>query len=111
LTAKRVQLVYNDTPFKEALEDFKKKSGYDLALHDPDNKLADRKVTLDTGDTTFWEAFDKFCDAAGVQQITQQDMMQQMMQQMMQRHKAMMEQMKKAPPPVPPAKKPEGKEA
>ncbi|HMF14675.1 MAG TPA: hypothetical protein VKE94_20305, partial [Gemmataceae bacterium] len=112
LTAKRVHLVYKDTPLAEALEDFKKKSGYDLTLHDPEKKLGDRKVTLDTGDTSFWEAFDKFCDAAGLVQTSQQEMMMQMYQEQMQR--AIKEQgaiQQKAPPPVPPVKKPEVKEA
>ena len=35
-------------------------------LHDPANTLKDRKITLDTGKTTFWEALEKFCTAAGV---------------------------------------------
>jgi hypothetical protein len=109
LQAKRVHLVYKDTPLKEAIADFKKKSGYDIAMHDPDAKLAERKITLDTGDVTFWEAFDKFCEAAGVQQVTQQDMMQMMMQEMMKQQEEMMKQrgIKKggfkqaAPPPAP----------
>jgi outer membrane biosynthesis protein TonB len=112
LQAKRVHLVYKDMPLKEAVADFKKKSGYDIALHDPDTKIADRKITLDTGDVTFWEAFDKFCDAAGVQQITQQDMMQMMMQEMRQRQDEIMRQRKPAPkqaPPVPAPKKEEEK--
>jgi hypothetical protein len=117
LTPKRVHLIYKDTPLKEAVEDFKKKSGYDFTLHDPENKLADRKVTLDSGDVPFWEAFDQFCDKAGLVQATPQEMMQLMMREMMERQKEMMERMKLAPPaqapglPVPPAKKPEVKQA
>jgi outer membrane biosynthesis protein TonB len=112
LTPKRVHLVYKDTPLKEALEDLKKKSGYDLSLHDPEKKLADRKVTVDTGDVTFWEAFDKFCDAAGLMQTSQQEMMMQMYQEQMQRAvKDLGVIQQKAPPPAPPAKKPEAKEA
>ena len=33
-----------------------------IQLHDPDKKLKDRTVTLDTGEVTFWEAFDQFFD-------------------------------------------------
>jgi hypothetical protein len=105
LTPKRVHLVYKDTPLKEAVADFKKKSGYNLVLHDPEKKLADRKLTLDTGDTTFWEAFDKFCDKAGVVQVTPQDMMQQMMQEMMKRQQELIKRQNAAPP-APPQKKP-----
>jgi hypothetical protein len=115
LQAKRVHLVYKDTPLKDAVADFKKKSGYDVALHDPDSKLGDRKVTLDTGDVTFWEAFDKFCEAAGVQQVTQQDMMQMMMRDMMERQQKMMKERNLGPggpkqaPPIPAPKKAEEK--
>lgn len=66
LTAKQVHLVYKNTPIKEAVEDLKKKTGYLIVLHDPENKLKDKKVTLDTGKTSFWTALDKFCEAAGV---------------------------------------------
>ena len=66
LTPTKVHLVYKDTPLKEALEDLKKQTGAVIVLHDPDKKLAKTKVTLDTGKTTFWDALEKFCDAAGV---------------------------------------------
>ena len=66
LTPTKVHLVYKDTPLKEALEDFKKQTGARIVLHDPDKKLEKTKVTLDTGKTTFWDALEKFCDAAGV---------------------------------------------
>src|SRR5262249_20568314 len=66
LKAKMVHLVFKDTPLKDAVEDFKKQSGYAIVLHDPSNKLKDKKITLDTGKTTFWDALEKFCAAAGV---------------------------------------------
>jgi hypothetical protein len=66
LAPRMVHLVYKDTPVKDALEDLRKKSGYNIVLHDPENKLKDRKITLDTGKTTFWSALEKFCHAAGV---------------------------------------------
>jgi hypothetical protein len=66
LAPKKVHLVYKDTPLPEALADFTKKSGYAISLIDPEGKLNARKVTLDTGMVTFWEAFDKFCEKAGL---------------------------------------------
>src|SRR5262245_4695377 len=66
LAAKCVRLTYSDTPLAEAVADFKAKSGYDIALSDPAGALKDRKVTLDTGDVTFWQAVGKFCDASGL---------------------------------------------
>jgi RNA polymerase sigma factor (sigma-70 family) len=62
----RLRLACKDTPLGEAVADLGRKSGYVLALHDPDGKLKGRTVTLDTGDTTFWQAFDQFCRAAGL---------------------------------------------
>jgi len=64
LTAKPVHLVYKDTPIKEAVADFVKQTGYLIVLHDPENKLKDKKITLDTGKVGFWAALDKFCEVA-----------------------------------------------
>jgi hypothetical protein len=75
LAATRVRLVYKDTPLAEAVADLRKKTGYDIGLYDPDGKLKDRKVTLDTGETTFWHAFDQFCQKAGLVEATPEDMM------------------------------------
>jgi hypothetical protein len=66
LAPKRVHLTYKDTPLAEAVADFNKKSGYTIVLHDPEEKLKERKVTLDTGDVTFWQALDQFCQKAGL---------------------------------------------
>ncbi len=68
LKPKHVHLVYKDTPLADALADFNKQSGCNVVLSDPDGKLQDRKITLDTGDATFWQAFDQFCDKAGLQE-------------------------------------------
>ena len=71
LTAKilaptRLHLKYQDTPVQEAVADMAKQSKFTITLLDPQNKLAGRKVTLDTGDVPFWEAFDQFCQKAGL---------------------------------------------
>ena len=75
LAPKRVHLVYKGTPVKEAVEDFTKKSGYNITLHDPENKLKDRTVTLDTGNATFWQAFDQFCIKASLREADAQDLL------------------------------------
>jgi hypothetical protein len=75
LAPTRVHLVYKDTPLAEVVADLRKKTGYAIELYDPDGKLKGRKVTLDTGDTTFWRAFDQFCRKAGLVEATAQDMM------------------------------------
>ena len=53
---KRLRLVYKNTPVADAVADFRRKSGYDIVLSDPDGKLKNRTVTLDTGEVTFWQA-------------------------------------------------------
>ncbi len=65
----KVHLKYKDTPLKDALADFNKQSGQPITLYDPQNKLKDHKVTLDTGEVTFWEALDKFCEKAGLVEV------------------------------------------
>ena len=77
LQATKIHLVYKDTPLPEAVADFRKKSGFNITLHDPEGKLKDRKITLDTGETTFWTAFDKFCAAANLVEAKQEDLIQQ----------------------------------
>ncbi len=74
LAPTKVKLSFKDTPLKDALTEFNKKSGYTITVHDPDNKLKDRTVTVDTGEVTFWEAFDKFCEKAGLVEATWADL-------------------------------------
>src|SRR5262245_20089639 len=66
LKAKEVQLVFKDKPIADAVAEIAKKTGYTIKLHDPENKLKDKKVTLDTGKTTFWNALAQFCEKAGL---------------------------------------------
>jgi hypothetical protein len=75
LAPKKVHLVCKDTPLSEAVADFARKSGYAIKLHDPENKLKDRTVTLDTGETRFWHALDLFCQKAGLSEARPQDLM------------------------------------
>ena len=66
LTPTTVRLVYKDTPVADAVADIAKKTGFQITLVGDTAKLADRKVTLDTGETTFWQALDQFCEKAGL---------------------------------------------
>jgi hypothetical protein len=64
---KRIHLVYKDVLVTEAVADLAKQTGFPISLNDADRvKLGNRKLTLDTGETTFWQAFDQFCQAAGL---------------------------------------------
>jgi hypothetical protein len=66
LQPKRVHLVYKNTPLLEAAKDFGEKTGHSLQIEGDKTKLADRKITLDTGEVTFWEAYERFCKKAGL---------------------------------------------
>lgn len=61
-----LRLTFKDTPLPEALDTVRQKTGLQIYLHDPENKLANRKVTVDTGELTLWQAFDLFCEKAGL---------------------------------------------
>jgi hypothetical protein len=76
LAPKRVHLVYKETPLDKAVADFQKKSGYTFHLHDPEGKLKERKVTLDSGETTFWHALGLFCAKAELREGSIQDLIQ-----------------------------------
>ncbi len=66
LIPKRIHLVYRDTPLTEAVADIGKKSGFPIQFEGDRVRLGTRKITLDTGDVTFWEALDQFCRTAGL---------------------------------------------
>lgn len=78
LAPKRVHLTYKDTPLGEAVDDFQKKSGYGIQLHDPEEKLKQRRITLETGETSFWRAFALFCEKAELSEASIEDLMRQM---------------------------------
>jgi hypothetical protein len=66
LKPKKVHLSYQNTPITEAVADFAKKSGYPIQFEGDRIRLASRKITLDTGEVSFWEALDQFCRVAGL---------------------------------------------
>jgi hypothetical protein len=66
LSASTVRLVFKDTPIPEAVARFSEAVGGDLRLDGDAAKLAGRRITLDTGEVPYWEAFDRFCREAGL---------------------------------------------
>src|SRR5439155_17361087 len=59
LSPLRVHLAYKETPLVQALEDLAKKTEFPIELAIPRARLANRRITLDTGTVSFWEAFDQ----------------------------------------------------
>jgi hypothetical protein len=62
---KMIRLVYNDTPVTEAVQDIVRKTGFHILIEGDQTKLANRKITLDTGEIPYWQAVDQFCEKAG----------------------------------------------
>jgi hypothetical protein len=67
LEPQHVRLVYQDTPLDEAVKDFARKTGFSIRL-EGGSRAYEKKITLDTGETTFWQAFDQFCEKAGLKE-------------------------------------------
>jgi hypothetical protein len=66
LAPRRVRLTYRETPLPEALADFGKQAEVSLVLDGDRDQLLVRKITLETGTVSFWEALDQFCSRAGL---------------------------------------------
>jgi hypothetical protein len=69
LEPRRVRLVCKDTPVPEALADLTRQTGFAVELWG-DTKGGGRRLTLDTGPVSFWEALDRVCRTAGVSEPT-----------------------------------------
>lgn len=66
LAPRMVHLHVKDMPALEAVAELSRQSGYGIQVGGDRTLLSQRKVTLNTGRTTFWEAFDQLCAAAGL---------------------------------------------
>jgi hypothetical protein len=66
LAGKRVRLVYKDRPLAEAVEDLAARTGFAVHLDVEAAGLDGRRLTLDTGETTLWDALQQFCRKAGL---------------------------------------------
>ncbi|HZU38620.1 MAG TPA: hypothetical protein VFA18_22025 [Gemmataceae bacterium] len=70
LAAPRVHLVFQDCPVKTALEELNKKTHLHVDFRGDDAALTDRRLTLDTGRVSVWEALEQFCGKAGLSEAT-----------------------------------------
>lgn len=70
LAPKRLRLQVKDASPQEAITALARQSGYPILLVGDVSTLAARKITLDTGDTTFWEALDQLTAQVGLVEIT-----------------------------------------
>lgn len=61
LAATRVRLNVRDATVPEALQALANASGHTLVLQGPPASYSGRRVTLNAGDTTFWQVLDALC--------------------------------------------------
>lgn len=66
LRPRLVRLDFQDTPAPDAVAALAKLSGYPVQLSGADAALAQRKITLKTGEVPFWDALQQLCDNAGL---------------------------------------------
>jgi hypothetical protein len=66
LAPKKVHLKLKDISVVDAVADLSKQSGYPIQIDGDKAKLAQRKLTLDTGEISFWEAFDQLNQQGGL---------------------------------------------
>lgn len=65
LAPQRVRLNLKNATVAEAVAELAKQAGHPIHLRDTASRTTTR-VTLDTGDTTFWDAFERLCQEAGL---------------------------------------------
>jgi hypothetical protein len=70
LAPRKIRLKLKDTPVLDAVAELSRQSGYNIQILGDRAALADRKITLDTGETTFWQAFDQVCQKGGLVENT-----------------------------------------
>ena len=66
LAPRMITLDFMDTPVTAAAEELQKQSGYRFVIQ----PLADRRITLKTGEVPFWQAVDKLCQVGSLEDLT-----------------------------------------
>lgn len=69
LAPKKVHLQLKDATVQQALDELSRQSGYPIQLQGDLTQVNGKKLNLDTGEITFWQAFDQVCELAGLVQI------------------------------------------
>jgi hypothetical protein len=70
LAPKKVHLKLKDVSVADAVAELNRQSGYPIRIGGDRTKLNERKITLDTGEVPFWQAFDRLCLAGGLTEVT-----------------------------------------
>jgi hypothetical protein len=64
-----VDLRFKDTTVEEVFAELAKQSGFPITIGGDKSKLAERRVTLETGRVAFWVAFEKLREQGGLTQV------------------------------------------
>jgi hypothetical protein len=71
LAPRLVRINVVDAPLATVVNDFAKTTGFSISIDESArDELRERRITLDTGETTFWKALDALCRAAGLADST-----------------------------------------
>jgi HEAT repeats len=68
LAPRRLRLDLKDASIPDAVAQLARASGYPVVLAGGQDAYADRKVTLQTGEVTFWDALHQLCQQAGLEE-------------------------------------------
>jgi hypothetical protein len=68
----KLALHFQDRPLAEAAAELSRQAGFALDVVPDGRQLTDRRVTLITPELSFWEAFDRLCQAAEVTPLARQ---------------------------------------
>jgi hypothetical protein len=68
LAPRKIRLVYDNVNVLDAVNDLSTKTGLAIEVQGDRQGLRERKVTLETGELPFWEAFDLLCRKAGLRE-------------------------------------------
>lgn len=66
LAPKEVHLKLKDASVPQAIAELATISGYPIQFLGDATRFGSKKITLDTGKTSFWQAFERLCDEAGL---------------------------------------------
>src|SRR5205823_6578585 len=69
LAGKRVRLLHKDRPLLQAVEDLAARTGFALRIDEEAAGLEERRLTLDTGQTSPWDALRQFCLKTGLSEL------------------------------------------
>lgn len=66
LNPKKIRINVKDQPAMDVVAELSRLSGYQIQVIGDRAAIAEKKITLDTGDVTFWEALDQVCAKGGL---------------------------------------------